>query len=423
MCTNRKIILHPAAEKMSVMFPHYSIPCETRSGRLSHLDFPGSSPRAVFNKHRNAITLDNVDDFLMVDEESGNTHPLCLVVDCYKCDECVGKRVSQLSNAIKLEIAATGIRPWFLTLTYDDFHLPSDGVNPEHVKLFLKRLRSRLKYSYPDIPPFRVYYVSEYTDKGRAHYHMLIFGLDALRYMSLTSFNTIIKDCWPAGFIYNKSCDAGVARYVSKYMYKSDNVPPGKNPNFKHGSISGGGIGCPCVTKFDFIKQLLDGTDNTVEVSLFGRVQKIRVPTRIIKRAFGCTLDIARHRYGKFVRDLLYDCLLFRSDPRFKKYFPDRKYFSDFDFCELDLVKVSYSDIKYFRMIPESELIQRGNLVHKRLVMLKKIELDLENWVSSSYLCDMVMHRIRESVAQSEIDYHCYQLEAQQTRNAPERHT
>lgn len=54
--------------------------------------------------------------------------------------------------------------------------------------------------------------------------------------------------------------------------------------------------------------------------------------------------------------------------------------------------------------------------------MLRKIELDLENWVASSYLCEKVLHRIREAASKLDTDYHCYQLEAEQTRNAPDRH-
>lgn len=58
----------------------------------------------------------------------------------------------------------------FVTLTYDDEHLPGDGsLEPRDVTLFLKRLRKRGR--------FRYLYCGEYGEtRQRPHYHALLFG-------------------------------------------------------------------------------------------------------------------------------------------------------------------------------------------------------------------------------------------------------
>lgn len=63
----------------------------------------------------------------------------------------------------------------FLTLTYDDAHLPPDGgLHKEHFQGFIARLRSAVrpkKFSY--------FHCGEYGENfGRPHYHALLFGLD-----------------------------------------------------------------------------------------------------------------------------------------------------------------------------------------------------------------------------------------------------
>lgn len=69
---------------------------------------------------------------------------------------------------------------YFITLTYDDEHVPS-RVNKEDPQKFLKRFR---KLIYP--ARVRYFLVSEYGEKfGRPHYHLLLFnypyGVDSLR--------------------------------------------------------------------------------------------------------------------------------------------------------------------------------------------------------------------------------------------------
>lgn len=419
MCTCKRIIPHPGLKDLTSVSHRFD------GAYLGDQYYITSHVPFLLKWSRSRVNHDNIDSFYLVDEESGNTHPLYLEVACGKCEECIGQKVSTLKNSIKLEMAATGLRPWFLTLTYRPSCLPPDGVNKKHVQSFLKRLRSRLAYHFESLGEFRVFYVSEYgSQTHRPHYHMLIFGIDPLRYMSYTTFHTLIADCWRYGFTNERQCDIGCAKYVAKYLYKSSNVPEGKNPNFRVGSIRNGGLGSGIVGHFDVIKQLLENPDPVVKVMLYGSVVEIRVPTRIIKRAFGCTLDIARHRYGKFVRDTMRECLLLRSDPeiRYMVNLPSRKDFDPFQFCEVDLVKVTREDVLIFRThVTLREKAQRLARVFAKLNKLKRISLFVQDWAISSYLCDKVMTRLRQS-AQQERDLSFYYTEYHQTVSDNERH-
>lgn len=62
---------------------------------------------------------------------------------------------------------------YFVTLTYDQEHLPSDGVSLGEVQRFMKRLRKRLSARSTKV---RFFAVGEYgSQSGRAHYHLLLF--------------------------------------------------------------------------------------------------------------------------------------------------------------------------------------------------------------------------------------------------------
>lgn len=418
MCTSKRIIFHPALRNGHLCLGSFD---GVQAGDHYH---HGASAEAIWKRCRGVITHDNLDKFYMVDEQSGNTHPLCLEVACGKCEECIGQKTSALKNAIKLEMASTGLRPWFLTLTYRTECLPFDGVNKRHVQSFLKRLRSRLAYHFKDLGEFRTFYVSEYGSKyHRPHYHMLIFGIDPLRYMSYSTFHGIIADCWRYGFTHERQCDIGCAKYVSKYLYKGSNVPEGQNPNFRCGSIKNGGLGCGIVSHFDFLKQLLDNPEPIVKVMLFGSVVEVRVPTRIIKRAFGCTLDIAKHRYGKFVRDAYKYCMFLRQDPeiRYMVDLPSRSFFEKYEVFDIKSVKHERVPPGYFDLVPLHVKAKHLVILSRMLNKIKKINMCVQEWIQASYLCDKVMARVRQA-AQVEHDISFYRTEFYKSKLDDERH-
>lgn len=97
------------------------------------------------------------------------------------CGRCIGCRLEKSrqwavrcvhENSMHEESA-------FLTLTYDDDHLPkNDGLVKKDWQDFLKRYRMHLDYKRPG-HKIRFYMCGEYGDQlGRPHYHALIFGHD-----------------------------------------------------------------------------------------------------------------------------------------------------------------------------------------------------------------------------------------------------
>lgn len=124
----------------------------------------------------------------------------------------------------------------FLTLTYDDDHLPfANQLEKKHVQDFIKRLRSSLVDN-----PIRYYYVGEYGDRtGRPHYHILLFGYDfsdtrvflkkSKKGFSLWS-DPLLDRIWDFGFVnigeFNFESAAYCARYCLKKRVGSKDYAP-----------------------------------------------------------------------------------------------------------------------------------------------------------------------------------------------------
>lgn len=95
------------------------------------------------------------------------------------CGQCIGCRLERSRQwAMRCMFEAEmHIDNCFLTLTYDDDHIPHDWSlqKPDHQK-FMKRLR---KSRGEEAPKIKFYHCGEYGDKyGRPHFHYCIFGHD-----------------------------------------------------------------------------------------------------------------------------------------------------------------------------------------------------------------------------------------------------
>lgn len=74
----------------------------------------------------------------------------------------------------------------FVTLTYDDDHLPADGsLVPADVRFFLKKLRRKAGL-------VRFFAVGEYGGKNfRPHYHLILFGVEYS-----DAWQKVFNECW-----------------------------------------------------------------------------------------------------------------------------------------------------------------------------------------------------------------------------------
>lgn len=189
----------------------------------------------------------------------------------------------------------------FVTLTYDNENVPSDGsLVPAHMRDFLKRLRRRIE-------PLKVRYygVGEYGDRTeRPHYHLVLFGLDAAR---------VVESAWGLGRTHsgevNEASCAYVAKYVQKAMTaKEDHRLRGRHPEFARMSLKPG-IGRGIV---DYIADFLfteQGVLNVIErgdvpesVRIGGKAYPLgRYLRRCLRDAAGFN-DVGQPARAAFVR-------------------------------------------------------------------------------------------------------------------------
>lgn len=175
-----------------------------------------------------------------VHTRSGQIYP------CGKCPNCRARDRQIWVFRLRMEYQSCNFG-LFVTMTYDDEHLPSDGVSKRDVQLFMKRLRKLLnvKYVNPYSRTCRYFIVSEYGDHTfRPHYHALLF-------FSVPRENDIydmIEGAWQNGNIQFGEIEEGSIVYCTKYCLKGSDVPEGKNKNFRLVSKMNGGIGVNYLT-------------------------------------------------------------------------------------------------------------------------------------------------------------------------------
>lgn len=112
----------------------------------------------------------------------------------------------------------------FLTLTYDEEHLPKDrSLNKKHFQDFMKRYRASISPK-----KIKFYHCGEYGENySRPHYHAIIFGDwfdDTVRFKSGDGFDYYISEhlrsLWPMGHHLIGTVSFESCAYVSRYVTK-----------------------------------------------------------------------------------------------------------------------------------------------------------------------------------------------------------
>lgn len=166
--------------------------------------------------------------------------------NCGKCMPCRINRTSEWTLRLLYELSEhyqDGAS--FITLTYDDEHLPKDnGLHKKDLQDFWKRLRINLRREYHEFAPkLRYYACGEYGSEeetyfspgavkphGRCHFHAIVFGLNNYN----DKHREILIKSWPfcEPFLFDRSRgkDSGMQevtvddiRYVCGYVQKKLN--------------------------------------------------------------------------------------------------------------------------------------------------------------------------------------------------------
>lgn len=162
-----------------------------------------------------------------------------LELACGNCQTCRAKRVRSWAircfHESQMHTRDTALGPvpngCFITLTYDDEHLPKDqALDLEHWILFRKRL-------YKKFGKFRYLHCGEYGLKnGRPHYHACLFGIDFHEDrtvwkqdgQSVVWLSDTLSEKWGQGFTtlapLNFATSAYVAGYVMKKAKDADHI-------------------------------------------------------------------------------------------------------------------------------------------------------------------------------------------------------
>ncbi|AYQ58215.1 putative VP4 [Microviridae sp.] len=180
----------------------------------------------------------------------------------YGCGQCMPCRINRRrvwAHRIMMETKCHGSSA-FVTLTYDQFHLPAVNANVgrgtgsvrrDHVQLWMKRLRRQLE-------PLRIrfYCVGEYgAVTERPHYHVILFGFQAcargrtkrfdgrVDWMNCCEWCRRIGQSWRMGDIELGEVNAQSSNYAAEYCLKKMTAPDdprllGRKPEFRSGSIA-----------------------------------------------------------------------------------------------------------------------------------------------------------------------------------------
>lgn len=195
-----------------------------------------------------------------------------LALPCGKCFGCRKERAMLWTLRIMHE-ASLQDNNAFITLTYDDTHLPY-GVEPtldkRDVQLFVKRARKDFT--------FRYFAVGEYGERtARPHYHLITFGwLPAFtaQVTARTWSSSELETHWKAGNSTVGQVTPASAAYVAGYVQKKLDAPEyvGRAPVF---SLKSQGLGKGWLEKYS--RDL-----NRGYITFEG--QKVRIPRYYVEK-------------------------------------------------------------------------------------------------------------------------------------------
>ncbi|MEE3416367.1 MAG: hypothetical protein VZR53_13480 [Prevotella sp.] len=298
-CEHPLFLLHPYFHNRFVAYGFvnahgiiYDFTSKSAVWRASHYS---KLVKTLFSSQRLSPSVDTLDDYNVVSSD-GVCFPMFILARCGHCSLCTAHKVSDLSSRCALETYSCKFRPLFVTLTYDNEHLPVNGVSVKDTQDFLKRLRVNLDRFFGRHIDLRYVISAEYgKNTHRPHYHLILWnmpyfpdyksaicnriGLWYTQYMrGFERMKTFIHDSWKNGFVSVEVCRDPSARYVMKYIGKGSKVPQGMSPVFTHWSRRRG-LGYYAFLEFkDYLKD--NPTVSTLQFTdpKVGKIQEVSIP-------------------------------------------------------------------------------------------------------------------------------------------------
>lgn len=135
---------------------------------------------------------------------------------CGRCLPCLMNRRRMWAHRILLE-SFKHKESCFVTLTYDDAHLPEGGsLCPEDYQLWLRSVRDSVRPI-----KIRFFLAGEYGDTSwRPHYHVAIFGIGSVLMGGRDGWSGLAKKFWTKGHVFVGSLTEQSARYIAGYVTK-----------------------------------------------------------------------------------------------------------------------------------------------------------------------------------------------------------
>lgn len=150
-------------------------------------------------------------------------------VPCNRCWPCLQRRADAWAVRI-MEERKRATTAEFVTLTYDDAHVPIDPetmnltLDKKAIPAYIKRLRKlHEKITFEGKQPIKYYAVGEYGDDlDRPHYHLILFN--ALKDFIPLAWS-LDKTMFGMVHIGDKGVTAGGARYLAQYLMTGQDEP------------------------------------------------------------------------------------------------------------------------------------------------------------------------------------------------------
>jgi len=152
------------------------------------------------------------------------------------CGQCIGCRLakSRQWGVRIMHQSSIYARNSFLTLTYDDRHMPKTrSLQKEHFQTFIKDLRAKIQYEERELADdqktrIKYYHCGEYGEQlGRPHYHACLLNFDppdkllhAVSNGQNLYTSEYLSKIWKKGFILTGDLTFESAAYVARYVTK-----------------------------------------------------------------------------------------------------------------------------------------------------------------------------------------------------------